>query len=113
MPCIKGKDLRPEIRERIIENNRFRKKENYKIILDKRKKKNETQMIYLNHFPQIDSFCHLCSRRIFKTLWQKEKLLTMYSTLFYNLTSFIEQFHIFALIISKSSAADLLYVGEA
>ena len=28
-----------------------------------------------NPFPHIDAFWHLCSRRLSKTLWQKEKLL--------------------------------------
>ena len=73
-----------------------------------------TWKIKFNPFPHVDAFWRICSRRLLKTLWQKEKLLKwaispfalMFSTFFINyIPTFRDNFHIFAWMFSKSSAA--------
>ena len=73
---------------------------------------------YINPFSHINAFRHLCSRRLMKTLWQKKKLLKMSNFSFRHnafsviIPSFIGAFCVFPWRFSKSSAADLLYVGN-
>ena len=76
---------------------------------------------FLNPFPHQDAFWGLCSRRLLKILWQKEKLPKTWNFSFchnvLNLFSVIVPtcwviFLYFCLHKSKSSAADLLYVGK-
>ena len=68
-----------------------------------------------NPFAHTHTFWHICSRQLFKTLWQKVKLLLIGYFIFYHNTVKSIQllyFHIFALLFSQKSAADLLYVGK-
>ena len=66
-------------------------------------------------FPPVDVFRRICSRRLFKTLWQKEKfpLLPQCFQLYLMIKlSFMEIFRSFANMFSMSSAAELSYVGK-
>ena len=75
----------------------------------------------VNPCPHTDAFWHLCSRQLYKTLWQKEKLLTtsnfsfchnVFNSFSVFIPTFIELFHVFVWMISKSSSADLLNEGK-
>ena len=58
-------------------------------------------------FPKLQSqFEASAADDIMKTLWQKEKLDPI------TIPSIVENFHLFVKMFSKSSAADLLYVGK-
>ena len=73
-----------------------------------------------NTFPHTDAFWRLCSRPLWKTLWQKEKLLMMSNfSLCHNVfnssnitLSFTDVFLIVAKMFQMSSAADSFYVGK-
>ena len=74
-----------------------------------------------NPFPLVDTFYHICSRRLFKKNVAKEEIT--HDEQFLHLPrcfllcaiiilSFREIFSIFILVCLKSSAAGLLYVGK-
>ena len=88
--------------------------------------KNRTQSIitylHVNPFPHKDSFWRLCSRRLCTNMVTKEEIAKNEQFLllsqcfqlnvFNNWTSFKGSFQIVSGMFSKSSAAELLYVGK-
>ena len=63
--------------------------------------------LHFNPSPHIDTFCSFL-----KTCQQKNKLLVMLLTVSVIVPSFIEIFCVHIKMFSKSSAADLLFVGK-
>ena len=66
----------------------------------------------INPFPHIDACWRLCSKILFNTLWQKEKLCHIVSTYFSNYTFIYRVYLFFTYMITKMSAPDLLYVEK-
>ena len=75
----------------------------------------------INPFPHIDAFWRLCSRRLFENMLTKEEIAQnkqfhLWSSCFqlYSIIvlSFKGSFKNISSLFSKSSAADLLYVGK-
>ena len=64
-------------------------------------------LCFNNPFPHTDAFWSLYSRRLLKTVWQKEKLPLMsnfsiwFSTLFTNITFIYRSFPHFSLVVFK------------
>ena len=82
---------------------------------------NRRIVIYVNPFPHMDAFWHLCSRRICENKSTKEEIaqyeqfllllpcIQLYSTI---VLSFKGSFHLVSSMLSMSSDADVLYVGR-
>ena len=75
------------------------------------------ELVYVrrfNPFPHIDAFWRLYSRRILKTWRQKKKLLKTSKFFFCHhvFNSIQLLYYMYIVCFSKSSAADLMYVGK-